>query len=252
MHRSFLLAVFLITLFMAGCAATSDKLSSSGKPAAYHFQMGVSYLEERNYTAALVDLTEAEKMGPDNAELQYRLGQALTGRRRLDLAEQRYLKALALRPNYSEVRNDLGVIYLETSKWDSAIQQFKIVKEDLFYPNPDHAIINLALAYLGKGDHAMAMQELQVIRTNSPRNPIARVVVGRVLFAQGETEKALEEYSKALELAPDYATAHFHTGLALMKQSKLAAARTAFKEVVRIAPESEIGRTSMGYIDLLR
>lgn len=244
-----LLTIPLFLLALAGCASN---LSSTGKPATYHYQMGVSYLEERNYTAALIDLMEAEKSDPNNAELQYQLGRALTGKRRLDLAEQRLLRAIALRPDYSEARNDLGVIYLETGKWDNAIQQFKVVKDDLFYSQHDFSIINLGLAYLGKGEYAKALEELQVVRTNAPRNPIVRVAIGRVFFARGETGKAIEEYQKALEIAPDYANAHFNLGLALMKQSKLAAARASFMEVVRITPDSEIGRTSMGYMDLLR
>jgi Tfp pilus assembly protein PilF len=248
MQSGSLLLLIAVIFTLTGCAATSP----SGRPASYHYQMGVSYLEEGNYTAALVDLTEAEKMDASSAELQYNIGRALTGKRRLDLAEQRFLRALALRPNYSQARNDLGVLYLETSRWDNAIQQFKAVKDDLFYPRHDHAQINLGLAYLGKGDYNAALEELSVVRAADPRNPILKVVFGRVLFAQGKTEQAVYEYRSALALAPEYANAHFHLGLALMKLSQLAAARASFQEVVRIVPDSEIGHTAMGYIDLLR
>ena len=248
MRYGTLLTTLVVVSILAGCVATS----SSGRPATYHYQMGVSYLEERNYTAALTDLSEAEKLDPNNAELQYNLGRALTGKRRLDLAEQRFLRALALRPNYSEARNDLGVLYLETSRWDNAIQQFRAVKDDLFYPRHDHALINLSLAYLGKGDYSSAMEELQIVRAADPRNPMIKVTVGRVLFAQGKTQQAIDEYRRAIEIAPDYNQAYFHLGLALMKQSQLTAARAAFKEVVRISPDSEIGHTAMGYIELLR
>ncbi len=249
MRLGTLLVTTAVTAILAGCAATT---SSSGKPVAYHYQMGVSFLEERNYTSALTELSEAEKMAPDNPELQYNLGRALTGRRRLDLAEQKFLRALKLRPDYSQVRNDLGVLYLDTGRWDNAIQQFKMVKDDLFYPRPDFAQINLGLAYLGKGDYASAMKELSAVRNNDPRNPIIRVAIGRVFFAQGNTEQAIYEYRKALESTPDYAGAHFHLGLAQMKMSQLSAAKSSFMEVARIAPDSEIGHTSMGYIDLLR
>ncbi len=248
MRCMLLLPLLLLLPVLAGCTTTS----ATGKPAAYHYQMGVSFLEEGNYTAALVDLTEADKLDPDNAELQYNLGRALTGKRRLDLAEQRFLQALALRPNYSEARNDLGVIYLEMGRWEDAIQQFKAVKDDLFYPHHDFSVINLGLAYLGKGEFAKALEELESVRNSAPRNPVVKVAIGRVYFAQGNIDQALEEYRRALEIAPNYASAHFHLGLALMKQSNLAAARAEFKEVVKITPDSELGRTSMGYLDLLK
>lgn len=242
------LVTLAMTVTLAGCAVTSP----SGRPSAYHYQMGLSYLEERNFTAALTELTEAEKMEQNNPELQYNLGRALVGRRRLDLAEQKFLKALALRPKYSEARNDLGVLYLETGRWDNAIQQFKAVKDDLFYPQPEFAQINLGLAYLGKGDYPAAMAEFNAIQAINPRNPIVRVSIGRVLFAQGQTERAIAEYRRALEIAPEYANGHYQLGLALMKQSRLTEARESFKEVARIVPDSEIGRAAMGYVDLLR
>ncbi len=53
-------------------------------------------------------------------------------------------------------------------------------------------------------------------------------------------------------MAPNYAAAHFHLGLALMKQSKQAAAGASCGEVVRIAPDTEIGRTALRYLELLR
>lgn len=236
-------------LIVAGCATST---SSSGKPVAYHYQMGISYLEERDYTSALTELTEAEKIEPNVAELQYNLGRTLVGKRRPDLAEAKFLRAIALKPHYSAARNDLGVLYLETARWDNAVQQFKAVKDDLFYPRHDHAGINLGLAYLGRGDYDAALAEFSSVRAIDPRNPIIMVATGRVLFAQGKTRQAITEYYRAIEVAPEYQAAHFHLGMALMKDSRLDAASAAFKEVVRISPDSELGYKAAGYVDLLR
>ena len=90
----------------------------------------------------------------------------------------------------------------ETSHWDNAIQQFRAVKDDLFYAHHDHALINLSLAYLGKGDYNAALEELSVVRSADPHNPIVRVTIGRVLFAQGKTQQAIDEYRRAIEIAP--------------------------------------------------
>lgn len=248
MYRGALLIALVIMSTLTGCVSTS----SSGRTASYHYQMGMSNLEERNYTAALVDLTEAEKLDPDNAELEYNLGRALTGKRRLDLAEQKFLRALVLRPNYSVARNDLGVLYMETGRWNNAIQQFKAVKDDLFYPNHSYARINLGLAYMGKGDYSAALEEFSAVRATDPRNPIVKVSIGRVFFAQGKTEQAIHEYLTAIKIAPEYIQAYYHLGLAQMKQSQLSEARASFKEVVKLAPDSEVGHAAMGYIDLLR
>jgi len=246
------IVILFIVLFISGCVTGRDQQMGKANPGAYHYQMGLGYLGERNYTGALVELTEAEKFDPDNPELLYNLGLAYNGKKRPDLAEQRFQRALILKPNYTAVRNDLGVAYLELKRWDNAIQQFQIVKDDIFYENNESATLNLGLAYLGKGDHPKALEELRSAVAGNPRNPVFRVSLGRVWFAMDKTEQAITEYKKALEIFRDYGDAHFYLGLAYLKLNNTDAARASFKETVRIIPENERGRSAQGYLELLK
>jgi tetratricopeptide (TPR) repeat protein len=214
--------------------------------------MGLSYLGERNFSAALFDLTEAEKLDPENPDVVYNLGLAFIGKKRPDLAEAKLLKAILLKPSFSVARNDLGVAYLDLKRWDSAIQQFKIVKDDLFYDNGENASINLGLAYLGKGDYPKALEELQAVAALNPRNPVVRLSLGRVWFAMDKSEQAMAEYTKALEIYRDYGAAHYYLGQTQLKLSRIDAARASFKEVVRLIPETELGRAALGYLDLIK
>lgn len=248
--RLFYISLLLMPLLVAGCATGRDQQVAKN-PASYHYQMGLSYLGERNYTSALVELTEAEKLDPDNPDVLYNLGMALIGKRRPDLAEQKLLQAITLKPSFSAARNDLGVAYLELKRWDNAIQQFRIVKDDLFYANSENATINLGLAYLGKGDYPHALEELQAVAAANPRNPVVHLSLGRVWFAMDKPEHAITEYRKALEIYKDYAAAYYHLGLAYLKLNNLDAARAAFKDVLRIIPDSELGRSSLRYLELL-
>lgn len=248
-----LLVTLLLLLVIAGCASGRDQQQfGKSNPAAYHYQMGLSYLGEKNYTSALIELTEAEKLDPENPELLYNLGRAYIGKKRPDLAEQRFQKAIMLKPNYTTVRNDLGVAYLELKRWDSAIQQFKIVKDDLFYENNENATINLGLAYLGKGDYPKSLEELRSVAAVNPRNPVTRLSLGRVWFAMDRTEQAIAEYKKALDIYSEYGAAHYYIGLAYLKLNNVAAARASFKEAVRIMPDTELGRSALDYLDLLK
>lgn len=244
--------ILLLALLAAGCVTARDNPAAKPNPAAYHYQMGLGYLGERNYTGALVELTEAEKYDPDNPELLYNLGLAYRGKKRPDLAEQRFQRALMLKPSYTAARNDLGVAYLDLKRWDSAIQQFQIVKDDLFYENGENASVNLGLAYLGAGDYPKAVAELKGVLSANPRKLEARLSLGRVYFAMEKTEQAIIEYRKALDIYKDYGDAYFHLGLAQMKKNDLEAARASFKEVVRIKPDSENGRSALEYLDILK
>ena len=244
--------VLLLLLVIAGCASGRDQQLGKNNPGAYHYQMGLGYLGERNFTGALVELTEAEKFDPDNPELLYNLGLAYIGKKRPDLAEQRLQRALILKPNYTTARNDLGVAYLEMKRWDNAIQQFKIVKDDIFYDNSENATVNLGLAYLGKGDYPKALEELRSVAAGNPRNPVIRLSLGRVWFAMDKTEQAIDEYKKALKIFREYGDAHYYLGLAYLKLNNVDAARTSFKETVRVIPETERGRSALGYLELLK
>jgi type IV pilus assembly protein PilF len=244
---------FLLTL-MAGsfCCSACALGESARKQGSYHYQMGVSFFNENNMTSALTELTEAEKYESDNADLFNYLGMAYYNKKKFDIAEQKYLRALALKPTYSDARNNLGVDYLEMQRWVDAIIQFKLVTEDIFYQNQGAANINLGIAYFGKGDYPKALSLLRSVVANYPRDPRGRLNLGKVYFALDKLDLAIDEYKKAIELNKDYANAYYSLGMACQKKNDGLAARTAFKEVLRIAPDSEIGQLAKEYLDLLK
>lgn len=244
--------LLIIMLLMAGCVTGRDPQFGKKNPAAYHYQMGLSFLGERNFTSALIELTEAEKLDPDNPDVLYNLGLAYIGKRRPELAEPRLQKAISMKPNNSTARNDLGVAYLDLKRWDNAIEQFKIVKNDLFYENNENATLNLGLAYLGKGDYPRALEEFRIIATSNPRNPVTHVCIGRVWFASGKNEQAIEAYSKAISLYSEYGAAYYYRGLTYLKAGNRDAARSDFQQAAKIIPDSEPGRSAINYLDILK
>jgi Flp pilus assembly protein TadD len=247
----YLRTVLLVILVVLACSACSLS-DGNRKKAAYHFQMGESYLREQNITSALVEFTEAEKFIPDDPELLNFLGIVYFNKKKYDIAELKYLKALELKPSFSEARNHLAVNYMEMQRWDDAILQLKTVSDDLFYQGQESAAINLGLAYLGKGDGEKALQVMRSAVTVYPRNPQVRVTLGRVYFSLNKVELAIDEFRRAVEFAKGYVNAHYYLGLALMKAKDDAGARNSFREVVRLAPDSDPGRQAREHLDLLK
>ena len=247
MHR--LLPFMLAAVFLvSGCALNGAQKNRS----MYHYQMGQSFYAENNFSAALLEFCEAEKLTPKDPALLNDLGLTLFRKGRFDLAEVKYLRALELKPGYSEARNNLGVNYLEMKRWDDAIAQFQLVQNDIFYQNQDDTAINMGLAHLGKGDYQQALTLLRAAVGRRPGDPRTRLHLGRVYFSLDKTELAIEEYQKALQLNRSYASAYYYLALAQVKLKDVGAAIGAFKEVLRIAPDSEIGQLSREYLDLLK
>lgn len=248
MRFLFLILTFVTVAVCTGCAV----LEASQKKASYHYQMGLSFLAEGNYTRALIDFSEAEKITPDDPLLLNYLGQVYYFKKRYDLAETKYLRAIAVKPTFSEARNNLGVNYLEMQRWDDAINQLTIVKDDIFYQNHDAACMNLALAYFGKGDYATALSLLRPVMSSNPRNPVVRMNLGRVYFADEKVGLAIAEFKKSIELNRDYARAHYNLALAYLKIQETAAAKAEFNEVIRIDGDGEIGQLSKEYLEMLK
>lgn len=243
---------FLLLVIMGGLVAGCVMGAASQKQASYHYQMGLSYLGENNVTSALVEFTKAEQIDPDNHELMNYLGVVYFRKNKLNISEAKYLRAIALKPDYSDARNNLGVTYLEMKRWDDAIYQLKLVTEDIFYQNQSAAGINLALAYFGKGDFKQAMDTLRPMAVNYPADPMIRLTMGKIYYAMDKMDLAVGEYRKAIEMYGDYAQAHYNLALATMKQGDNKGAARSFREVVRIAPDSEIGLRSREYLELLK
>ena len=240
--------MLILWLVLSGCGLNQ----AARNMALYHYRMGQSFYAENNFTEALVEFTEAEKLTPRDPALLNDLGLSYFRKGRYALAEEKYLQAIALKPVFSEARNNLGVNYLEMQRWDDAIVQFRLVLDDIFYPGEEVASVNLALACLGRGDYSRALTLLHAAVGKNPADPRIRLDLGRVYFAMGETGMAVRQYHKALELNGSYAAAFYNLALAQLKLKDLAQARTAFKEVIRLVPEAKIGRLARENLDLIK
>jgi tetratricopeptide (TPR) repeat protein len=237
-----------VSFLLQGCAYNAERQ----KMFTYHFQMGVSKLGEKNPTGALVELTEAERINPDDTELLFYLARAYFEKKKFLLAEDKYLQLLKIQPAHSAARNDLGVTYLEMQRWDDAISQFKLVLDDIFYQGHEEARLNLGLAYYGRGDYAKALSEFRPLLMTIPKDPRPRYNLGRVYMAMGKTDMAVAELARAIEIYPGYALAHYQLGLVYQKDGNALRARESFSEALRLAPDTELGELAREQIHLLK
>jgi len=77
------------------------------------------------------------------------------------------------------------------------------------------------------------------------------VFEGRRWLQEGEMEKALAEFDKALSIDRRHAGAHLGRGIALKLRGDKASAREAFREADHCDPRSEAGREARRHLDNL-
>jgi len=245
----YIISAFLILL---SCLAGGQNLKEKSEP---HVKLGVSFMQEGNYTEALRELFEAEKIYPDNSTLQNVLGLTLWLKKDFERAKQHLEKAVALDPHNSEAYNNLGVVYLNLEKWDDAISCFEKTMSDILYLTPENSWFNIGVAYENKNDYTKAIESYKKAAELAPTNPRIYEVykrLGRVYYHSGKYLDAVSTLEKARNLNKNDAETRLFLGQSYIKVRQNKNAIGEFKEVLRLDPNGRFAREAGGYLKLLQ
>ncbi|MBI2370097.1 MAG: tetratricopeptide repeat protein [Deltaproteobacteria bacterium] len=264
------LALLLAT---AGCATGPDP---QRERATVHLRLGESYLNEGDSVSALRELLTAVELVPNDPDIHHALGLAYWGRQRPVEAETHLKKAVELDPKLAKAHNNLGALYLDQRRWQEAIPQFQRALSNVLYPTPEIAQTNLGWAYFNLGQVDLATQAYQRAIQANPQWAQAHNNLGIAYSARGQWPEAVRSFRTAVRYFSGYVEAHFRLGQTILctgepvapaaverlraRQSPCQAinstrareAAAAFREVVRLAPESDMGRSAQEQLSRLR
>ena len=228
---------FVLVIALFGVLSCAENLGVQKKQEEASRNLGEAYYKRGNYTAALREFLKAESMYSEDPFLQDDLGLAYKAKQRPDLAIKHFKKALEINPDYAPAKNNLGAVYLDEGDWDTAITYFKAVLKNLLYATPHLPLANLGWAYYNKKEYHlaekyyresldlkpkffyamrglgltyMAMGKLdnaaQILESavkDYPNADLLYLDLGKLYTLSGEDEKALADYQKIIDLAPD-------------------------------------------------
>ncbi len=140
-------------------------------------------------------------------------------------AERYFQQILDENPRFADIQNKLGIIYNQTNRLDKAVAAF----ENALASNPGYteASLNLAITYsdLGQYEKSREVFERAARFTQAKQQPMDPFVigkladehlrVGKLYYGIGLLDDAIEEYRKALRLAPAFADILTQLGIAL-------------------------------------
>ena len=192
-----------------------------GKAAASN-NMGAGYYQQNRYTEALqwYEKAVASHKNTGNfrgeAFVTTNIGMIYWKRGEFPMAVEYYLKALKIWEDHgvvaetSSVFDNLGNIYNEQEQFDTALVYYqKSIGIQKQYPKPPTEISmtlsNTGTAYLGKGDHANALDYfLQSLKILNPEDKESRAVslsnVGLTYIEMKDFPKAFKYLQEALQL----------------------------------------------------
>ncbi len=209
-----------------------------------------------------------------------------------DKAIQAYEKLLAIYPDDHVGNNNLGVVYNTIEEYDKAIKYFSVnvnnrVENYHSYSNLANAYLNMgnlrqaentAQVYLSeisdqpqlrgtlawiltrKGKYAEALDQIELALATDPHQVDAIVIRGNILRLMGESDKALAEYQKLLEI--EQPVAHLYARNLISEfysaQGKLVEAEAQLKQGLELADligeqSWEAGlQTSLAFLSAIR
>jgi tetratricopeptide (TPR) repeat protein len=105
------------------------------------------------------------------------------------------------------------------------------------HPQDPAARLDLAEAYLSRGEAEAAIEQYVAVLDVDPRNPEAHARLGALLFRAGRPREALDAVNRALELDPSYPEALYYRGVILLRGlDRPGAAEAALRAYLEEAP----------------
>lgn len=243
--------ILVILSCITACASVTEKNRSKAE---LHLRLGVSLLQGQEYPAALTELLKAEKLDPQNAVVQNNLGLVYFFRERYDLAGNHLKKAISILPSFSDARNNLARVYIEQARYKEAEVEITRVLNDLTYPSPEKALINMGLVKFNTKQYQDAQNQFLKAIKAAPDDCIAHTYLGRSLFEQTQYSRAAEALDRAISFCQKnlYDEPHYYSALAHYRSGDKNKSITRFEEIVKYYPNGKYREKSQDMLKLLR
>ncbi len=106
--------------------------------------------------------------------------------------------------------------------------------------------LNDAIRHFGEGRMPQAEETCRKILADDPDHPTALNLLGAIVSAAGETDRAVEFVSRAIAVKPDYAEAHNNLGNLLRNLGRLAEAEESYLRALNLKPEYAEAHNNLG------
>jgi protein O-mannosyl-transferase len=165
-----------------------------------------------------------------------------------DSAILAYKKALEINLKFSNASDNLGVIYFNKAQYDSALSYFLMSYKT--NPNNLDVLKKIGTSYQNKKNYALALHYDSLILKKAPKDKPTQLQVSFIHNAMGmqlsrpdshrdESDKALEEFTIALNYNPNNANALGNIGAIYAKKGNIEMAKKYFKKALVKDPKNE-------------
>ena len=217
-------------------AQTLEK-SHQWKEAALNYRKAVElnsiYLD---YAAKNGFKSDLPKLSPGNKTSQSQVEKAIT----------HYLYQAEIKPSSAQIQFNLGNLYNKNQQWEEAIACYqKAIKIDSTY---GQAYISLGKILAKIGKQAESLEQLYLGYTVKPELADGDNLfnLGQALVAQGDRKRAVNCYSFAINLKPDFAAAYHNLADTLIQLGRKQEAIECYCKAVEHNPQDTHSYFALG------
>jgi len=198
-----ILPVLVIFLSLLACTSTQEQKAKPTVPPRFIYDLGISQMQLGEYAQARLSLKQAVALDPDKAIYRNALGLANLHSGRLRQAVISFREALRLNPQFPDAYNNLGVALAQSGKPEEALGAFRNALSIPSYNSPEIVYQNLGETYYKLGRYSEAEESLKAGLRLNTNLATTYYTLGLVHEKQSRRLEALKAYREALKLAPD-------------------------------------------------
>ncbi len=242
-----LLAAGLLLLAAAcGDKAKEQKIARNTKEFCSEFYI------KGELPSAITKCLEAERLDPEDADVQLLLGLIYRGLRNYPEAINRMNKAIGIKPEFPEAYTNLGILYSEVGRNADSLQAFDKALSYDFYTKPDLVHLNKCEVFLRMREFRKALESCRAATQMNRSSWEGHLKTGDVLQAMDKIPEAVEAYESAIRYGDKFPQPYYQLGDLYLKQKQFPKACENFIKVKEVALESEYGDKASRFMKQLQ
>lgn len=195
----------IIATINVSCATnpknTAEQDQAVYGPANAHIELGLTYVANKDYPAALEQLEKSANLAAINPELDHAYGIYYQKTGDIEKAQKYFRSAVRRDPTNPQYNNNYGVLLSQIGKFKEALKSFSVAFSDDDYPNRAAAYENYADIKAQQGDHKLAVDNYKKALELNPQWFLLEVKIANSLYNQGDfadAHNSFENYMRVI------------------------------------------------------
>lgn len=222
------------------------------------YEQGMDAFNKGDYKTAESVFHRILSVNPRFADIQNKLGIIYNQTNRLELAAKAFEKALESNPGYTEASLNLAITYSDLGQYEKAREVFeraaRFSKEQSSDVDPfikgklanEHLKIGNIYIDLKLLDEAI--DEFQKALRLAPTFADIITQLGIAYREKGQYDEAIKQFNRAKEVRPAFIPARIHLGLTYYSRGFYGLAEEEWQEALKIDPNNAAVRTYLNFV----